>query len=99
MLTAPSRSQAHIFTDSKVAIEAIEKCMGNSKLQSWFKMKNRSLLRQIKDCCIAKSLKLLLHKVKGHSDDKWNDQADLLAKEGIKGINILKIPETTLGSL
>ena len=73
--------------------------MSNNKLRSWFKMKNRSLLRQIKDCCTAKSLKLSLHKVKGHSGDKWNDQADLLAKEGIKGINILKIPKTILGNL
>ena len=98
LLTASSRSQVHIFTDSKAAIEAIEKCMGNNKLRSWFKMKNRSLLRQIKDCCIAKSLKLSLHKVKGHSGDKWNDQADLLAKEGIKEINILEILETILGN-
>ena len=55
------------YTDSKAAIEAIEKHQTISKLRNWFKAKNRSILRQILDCCKAKNLNLSLHKVKGHS--------------------------------
>ena len=99
LLTVLYKAQIHIFTDSKVAIEAIKRCIGNNKLRNQFKMKNRSLLRQIKDCCIAKSLNLLLHKVKSHSSNKWNNQTDYLAKKSIKKTNILKIYETILGNL
>jgi ribonuclease HI len=99
LLTAPCEAQTHIFTDSKAAIEAIESHQENSKLRNWFKTKNRSIIRQIKDCCIAKNLDLVLHKVKGHSGNKWNDIADKLAKEGINETNPIKVPETTLNNL
>jgi ribonuclease HI len=96
LLVSPYKAQIHIFTDSKAAIEAIEGHQENSNLRNWFKTKNRSIIRQIKDCCIAKNLNLTLHKVKSHSGDKWNDLADKLAKEGISKVNSLKVPETNL---
>ncbi len=34
-----------------------------------------------------------MHKVKGHSGNKWNDQADRLAKEGINKSACLNVPE------
>ena len=95
LLATLSNSQVHIHTDSKAAIEVIEKHREDNKLRNWFKVKNRSLLRQILSCCIAKNLDLKLHKVKGHSGNLGNDLADYLAKSGISTNNVLNIPEST----
>ncbi len=62
-------------------------------------MKNRSIINQIKSCCKAKDLNLVLHKVKGHSGNKWNDQADRLAKEGKEKSACLNIPEIASSNL
>ena len=48
LLTAPCKIETHIFTDSKAAIEALEKDNANNKTCSQFKMKNRSIISQIK---------------------------------------------------
>jgi ribonuclease HI len=40
LLVTPYGAQAHIYTDSKAAIEAIEKHQKVNKLRSWFKTKN-----------------------------------------------------------
>ncbi|CAG8845678.1 36086_t:CDS:2, partial [Gigaspora margarita] len=40
----------------------------------------------IRDNVLTKKLELLLEKVKGHSNERWNNQADFLAKEGTKKI-------------
>ena len=93
LLTTSYKAEAHIFTDSKAAIEAIERSNTNTKTRNWLKSKNKSIIRQIKSCCKAKDLNLILHKVKGHSGNKWNDQADRLAKEGINKSACLNVPE------
>jgi exonuclease III len=99
LLTAPVNAQVHIRTDSKAAIEAIEKHQMICKLRNWFKTKNRSIIRQILDCCKAKNLSLFLHKVKGHSGIIENDLADEFAKKGLSRINVLNIPETSYKDL
>src|SRR5207237_4259450 len=99
LLTAPCEAKTHIFTDSKATIEAIKKYNTNNKIRSWFKIKNRSIVSQIKSCCKAKGLNLILHKVKGHSGNKWNDQADSLTKEGIIKHFSINIPETVASNL
>src|SRR5207253_2602046 len=58
LLTTPVKAQVHIYTDSKAAIEAIKKYRDDNKLRNWFKAKNRSLLKQIQECCRAKNLDL-----------------------------------------
>ena len=73
LLTTPVKVQVHIYTDSKTAIKAIKKYRDDNKLHNWFKAKNRSLLRQIQECCRAKNFDLKLHKVKGHSGNTGND--------------------------
>jgi len=73
----------NIFTDSKAAIEGLQATRPISTVQEMFKIKNRSLIQQIKDCCKAKGISLNLTKVKGHSNNLWNDRADALAKKGL----------------
>jgi exonuclease III/ribonuclease HI len=99
ILAAPVETQVHIFTDSKSAIEAVEKAQKVVQIRSWFKLRNRSILRQIIDCSKAKKLELRLHKVKSHSGNKANDIADRLAKEGTNVSSILSIPETAYDGL
>src|SRR5207253_8059881 len=59
LLTALCEAETHIFTDSKAAIKTIEKHNTNNKIRSWFKIKNRSIVSQIKSCCKAKGLNLI----------------------------------------
>jgi hypothetical protein len=47
------------------------------------------------DCCKAKNLNLILHKIKGHSGNEGNDLADSYAKKGIEVTSSLQVPETT----
>jgi hypothetical protein len=44
-------------------------------------MKNRSILIKCQILCRLKNIDLKLIKVKGHSNDEWNDKADMIAKE------------------
>ncbi|CAG8586913.1 11849_t:CDS:2 [Cetraspora pellucida] len=99
ILTASCKTTTHIFTDSKAAIEALEKNNTRIKTRSWFKIKNRSIIRQIKSCCKAKDLNLVLHKIKDHSRNKWNDLADKLAKKELKNSLCLNVPEVASSSL
>ena len=93
LLAIPIETQVHIFTDSKAAIEAIEKYNNINKLRNHFKTKNRSLLSQIRSCYKAKSLDLRLHKVKGYSGNIGNNLVDKLAKRGLSSVSSLNILE------
>ena len=46
-----------------------------------FKIKNRSLIRQIQECCKAKNIEFSLTKVKEHSNNIWNNKVNILAKK------------------
>ena len=49
------------------------------------------MIRQIKDYYKAKELELNFVKVKGHSKDKWNDKADILAKEDLSLTKVIQV--------
>ena len=86
LLTVPSDKRVIIYTDSQAAIDGIKE-VSNSQVSriSWFNMTNPTLKLLIKDCIISKRLRITLIKVKGHSNDELNDQADRLAKDGTQG--------------
>ena len=54
-------------------------------------MDNRIILEKIAILIRQKSIKLELNKVKSHTSDKWNNEADRLAKAGRKSYIILDL--------
>ena len=82
LLTIPENTEIKIYMDSQVAIDGITKALDN-----WYHSRliltlhNHSILFKIIELVKGKSLVLELIKVKGYSDDVFNDEADKLAKE------------------
>src|ERR1700752_811768 len=70
-----------MFSDSVVAIASIEKIKNEWRFNKIFKEKNWDILIKIADLIKAKRINLELKKIKGHSNNKWNDKADTLAKK------------------
>ena len=99
VLVVPCNTKINIFSDSKVAIEGLQNDKPNNSLCELFKIKNRSLIRQIKDCCKAKELELNLTKVKRHSEDFWNDRADNLAKKDLNSDRIIRVDDVNTDKL
>jgi ribonuclease HI len=99
LLAVPYKTKVRIYSDSRAAIEGIQNSKGTMSIRSHFKVKNRSLIGQILDCCITKKLDLELIKVKGHSMNVWNDKADRLAKEGLSSCMVLEVQEVTTGRI
>ena len=91
LLVVPRKAQVTINTDSLAAIKAIEKTIKNRKLRSNFKTKNVSILTQIRQLTKIKEIALNFYKIKSHSGNKLNDEADQLAKEGAKSNKLLQI--------
>jgi ribonuclease HI len=95
VLAAPRSSLVNIFTDSKAAIEGLQANRHIVSIRNIFKIKNRSLIRQIQECCKAKNITLQLNKVKGHSENLWNDKADKIAKEGLSANKIIRVKDVS----
>jgi ribonuclease HI len=90
-ISSSFNSKVNIFLDSKAAIEGLQSYEQVYSIRDLFKIKNRSLIRQIKECCRAKNVILKLNKVKGHSEDPWNNKANRLAKEGLRANNFIRV--------
>jgi ribonuclease HI len=99
LLVVPKESNVKIYSDSKVAIEGIQNFKGSTSIRNNFKIKNRTLINQIIDCSESKKINLEFIKVKSHSKDKWNDEADKIAKEGLWSNNMLEVQDVTLGKI
>ena len=95
----PSSTRVNIFTDSQAAIDSLQNNKQIQNIRNLFKIKNRSLVRQIQECCKAKNVELSLTKVKGHSGNSWNDRADKLAKDGLSSNKILKVKDVNTDRL
>ena len=67
LLVVPYKAKVRIHSDSKAAIEGIQKFGEGLSIRNYFKVKNRCLISQIFDCCKTKKIDLELIKVKGHS--------------------------------
>jgi ribonuclease HI len=91
LLLVPEKCKVEIRTDSSCGISAIENCLKNEKTREWLKSKNSNILRAIKKVCESKTLYLRLTKVKAHSGDRYNNLADILAKEGMHSTEVSKI--------
>jgi ribonuclease HI len=99
LLVVPYEAKVRIYTDSKAAIEGIQKFKSINNIRNNFKIRNRSLISQIDECCKAKRIKLELIKVRGHSMNKWNDRADKLAKEGLASNWTLEVQDVTTSKI
>jgi ribonuclease HI len=81
ILATPNNSKLTIYSDSQVAIDCIRSILSyNSKKPHVFKYNNFTLLKAIQEIIKDKELDFHLVKVKGHSNEVWNDAADLIAK-------------------
>ena len=98
-MAVPYETKVRIYSDSKAAIEGIQNSKGIMSIRSHFKIKNRSLISQILDCCNTKKLDLELTKVKRHSMNIWNDKADKLAKEGLSSCIGIEVQELMMGRI
>src|SRR5437762_276227 len=58
--------------------------------KKWTKFNNNLLLFKIGILVKEKHIDLNLHKVKGHSGDFWNDEADELAKDGLSNLHVFR---------
>ena len=88
LMISPLDSTVDIFTDSQCAIQGItEWLLANKK---WIKFNNNLLLFKIGILVKEKNIDLKLNKVKGHSNDFWNDQADKLAKDGLSSLHVFR---------
>ena len=83
LLITPIDAKVKIYTDSVAAIEMIKKGDIIKTNKEWLKQKNYNLLLKIIETKQSKNLDLELIKVKGHSENKWNNEADRLAKIGL----------------
>src|SRR5260363_164786 len=82
LLITPQDSEVKIYTDSAAAILGINASKRFRSNKEWLRQKNYNLLLKILDTKHSKHLKVELIKVKGHSNDYWNDKVDELMKEG-----------------
>lgn len=84
ILATPSNNKLYIYTDSQAAIDGINNTLTLHQQSTAHSLKqhNYILLHIIKDLLINKNITLQLEKVKGHSQNRWNDVADTLAKHG-----------------
>ena len=78
----PKKKRVKIYTDSAAAIAGVKRSKELRASKHWIKEKNADLKRSIRELVELKEIELELVKVKGHSNSKWNNLADKLAKEG-----------------
>ena len=81
-----NNSKINLYTDSKYVKDGIEKWIKNWKLNGW-KTKSKNQVKN-KDLWIQLDKEINKHKinwlwVKGHSGNKFNEKADLLARKYI----------------
>ncbi|RGB25914.1 hypothetical protein C1646_771105 [Rhizophagus diaphanus] len=85
LLAVPSNAEVAIYTDSQAAIDRINRILDAAyriNRRKFLKMNNYIILFTIYDLIKMKSLTFNLHKVRGHSGNRWNDMADEIAKQG-----------------
>ena len=91
LLTILSHSAVNVYTDSAATISGINNVLSTYNTTKWTQINNKSLLLHIRSCIFRKTLNLTLHKIKGHSDNTYNDIADSLAKGGLSSDLVLDL--------
>ena len=84
ILTVPKGCTVVICTDSYAAIRNISRALQHVDIDQTLKRKNARWIMSIVGLVRSKNIRLEFRKVKSHSEDKWNDRADHLAKKGAK---------------
>jgi ribonuclease HI/endonuclease/exonuclease/phosphatase family metal-dependent hydrolase len=82
LLVVQEQSTINIYTDSKNAIHDFEAYKQKSNYRTYIKMDNQIVWELIFRLIEMLDLNVSLHKVKGHSNDTWNDRADEEANHG-----------------
>lgn len=76
-----------IYSDSSYCVKGINEWRHNWKKNNWTRstgeLKNKDLWVAI-DSYIGRYPKIHFEKVKGHAGEKWNEEADRLAKQGVE---------------
>ena len=99
LLITPRKRKIKIYTDSAAAISGLNRGKKLKTSRQWIKEKNYDLKRSIIELLEIKELELELVKVKGHSDNKWNNRVDKLAKEEGSIESLVKIIDMPSPSL
>ena len=94
ILIVPSESKIKIHTDSAAAIASISNNGQYITNRRKTRKKNYNLIIDIENTIKTKKIELELVKVKGHSNNRWNNRADILAKEGASLQDLDKIIES-----
>ena len=85
LMVLPEHATVTIHTDSQASIDGIKLVLnGQLTTRAWLKLTNGSILSNIYHIVNTCHLTLKLRKVQGHSNDYWNDRADILAKDAIR---------------
>src|SRR5277367_4786225 len=85
LMVLPEHATVTIHTDFQASIDGIKLVLnGQLTTRAWLKLTNRSILSNIYHIVNTCHLTLKLRKVQGHSNDYWNDRADILAKDAIR---------------
>src|SRR5215216_581516 len=83
LIVCPPSSSPTIFLDSQAVIQGFHSLFNNiHTTRSIEKTPNFTIWTLIKHIVISLKLQVSFVKVKGHSDDFYNDKADFLAKQG-----------------
>src|SRR5438034_6642831 len=82
LCTCSCNCTVDIYTDSQNCIDIFNSLFKNDKYRRTLKIKNHSIWTVIMQTVEKFHLKVILHKVKAHSNLTENDMADQLAKEG-----------------
>ena len=83
LLVVKKHSVVNIYTDSKNTISTFNSYKTKfSNYRSYIKLDNQIVWELIFKVIEMLDLKVIMHKVKAHSNNKWNDRADEEANEG-----------------
>src|SRR6185295_6813209 len=93
ILTVPEGKNIELHTDSMAALRNINRAIQKVEKEKILKKKNAMWIMNITGLIKSKNIKIDIVKVKSHSEDKWNDRADSLAKKGANSKNTIYAEE------
>lgn len=86
LLVVKNSSDIKIYTDSKNTVNIFNSYKQRyNNYRSYIKLENQILWELIFKVIEMLDLNVILYKVKAHSEDRWNDRADIEANKGREG--------------
>ena len=77
----PEGKNIELYTDSMAALRNINRATQEIGREKILKKKNAMWIMNIMSLIKSKNIRIDIVKVKSHSEDKWNNKADSLAKK------------------